>query len=457
MTEHDGQRLLDPRQPVASFPARLGKDPGSRCLPTGYCSRGCIWEGHMKRVIGVVVALMGLLVAAPSQFAEAGAPGGSLDITVNVNGGPDNVAAATAITPVVTDTNSAAIVCNTPHRTLTAGTVTNVNQFCNGNLLSDGMTYTVSLTGVPADYYISSGDCVAGQVSTGLGLSFVGDSNVFFECTVEVSAIPSIYADVEVLSGTAAPSDFAVNLATTEGGTPTATTTDPAATTCSDSDLDTAKCAKITTVPGTSFLSATGVAGYALSHVTCADAPGGSPVIASNGAVAHGAGNLDTLCTISVRYVTQTISVDVVIINDEGGTAAAADFTIEVRDSTNAIVASGVDPEPGINNASFTTVQPIGEYTVTVSGPTGYTTEIVDTQVPDGAERFQLVPNNNVAVVVTANDPAPLATTSTTVAPTTVDPNAVLPATGSASSMVLMWALAAFFLGSGTVLIARRP
>ena len=43
-------------------------------------------------------------------------------------------------------------------------------------------------------------------------------------------------------------------------------------------------------------------------------------------------------------------------------TASGDQFTIEVYDDTNTLVASGTDPEPGIDNASLELTLPAGDY-----------------------------------------------------------------------------------------------
>jgi LPXTG-motif cell wall-anchored protein len=177
----------------------------------------------------------------------------------------------------------------------------------------------------------------------------------------------------------------------------------------------------------------------------------------------------DVHCTLANEYFTQTVTADINVVNDDGGTAQGSAFTIEVYDASNTLVAEGVDPEPGTGNASASFVLPVGSYSFGVNGPAGYTATVVVVQeelaqarIDDPSAAFTLSRSVTAPAVITADDPAPLATTTTstvaptTAAPTTVDPNAVLPATGTTSSTILMLALAAFFLGSGTVLVTRR-
>jgi LPXTG-motif cell wall-anchored protein len=173
----------------------------------------------------------------------------------------------------------------------------------------------------------------------------------------------------------------------------------------------------------------------------------------------------------AVEVVSQIVSADIVVANDDNGTATGADFTIEVYDTGGTLVASGPDPEPGTGNASAEFVLAAGNYTFGVSGPAGYVTAVVVTIVPAAAEiiddasaQFTLTPGEVVSAVLTADDiaPATTTTTTTTLAPTTTQgPTTtaigVLPATGNdQSSTLALVAAMLVLLGAGTLLVTRR-
>ncbi len=124
----------------------------------------------------------------------------------------------------------------------------------------------------------------------------------------------------------------------------------------------------------------------------------------------------DTYCTITNTYVTDTIDVDLVVVNDSGRAANGAEFLIEVYDNTGAIVATAADP--GTGNASATFTLPIDPYTLGFSGPDGYdgTAEVTAderprAQIAGPGAQFTIADFLTTAIV-TVKDQALVATTA---------------------------------------------
>lgn len=198
-----------------------------------------------------------------------------------------------------------------------------------------------------------------------------------------------------------------------------------------------------------------------------------------------------TLCRLTNDYVEVDVTADLVVVNDDGGTATADQFTIEVFDSSGVKVDEGVDPDPALGNDLVDFVLPVGDYTFGVSGPDGYTssavvnvTPVEETEIiPTGAD-FTAASDQDVAGVITVDDPPaepapttlpPTTVPPTTLAPTTVPPTTlapapappsppttitmILPETGGGSNQtgtIVLMALGALLLGGGAVLATRR-
>lgn len=191
-------------------------------------------------------------------------------------------------------------------------------------------------------------------------------------------------------------------------------------------------------------------------------------------------------CDVYYRFVRQTFSVDVVVTNDDGGTADGSDFEIEVYDTNGALVATSFDPAPNDESASAEFTLGIGTYQFGIAGPDGYESSVTVTVselpaeiIDDAAAEFSIAEFSTVSAVIAMDDQtAPTTTTTTTTAApttaapttaapttaapdptTTVRPTTELPATGApGSSSVLTWAaIGLLLLGAGIALSARRP
>lgn len=280
-------------------------------------------------------------------------------------------------------------------------------------------------------------------------------------CTVSLNSYPRIAIDTVIVGGPATVADFSYDIIDSGSTTVATAVVDPAAATCTLGSPD-ANCSDSRLVEGTYSLAANAVAdSYVLTSWVC-DNGSAPPPSSAFGPFTHSTDDLTpTLCTVTYSYATQDIAVDVVVINDNGGTAAASDFTIEVRDAANNVVATGTDPEPGTGNASAVFTLPLGEYTITATGPAGYEITVEVTVVDRPADvtvaGFNLSATESVTAVVTANDPAPTTTTSQPTTTTTIFV-AVLPETGSSDTtapLALIAALLTLF-GAGAVYATRR-
>ncbi|WP_041298201.1 hypothetical protein [Ilumatobacter coccineus] len=191
-------------------------------------------------------------------------------------------------------------------------------------------------------------------------------------------------------------------------------------------------------------------------------------------------------CDHYYRFVRQTFSVDVVVTNDDDGTAVGSDFEIEVYDAGGALVATGFDPAPNDESASAEFTLGIGDYQFGISGPDGYestvtitVSELATEVIDDASAAFTIGEFSTVSAVIAMDDQTAPTTTvppttavpttaaPTTVAPTTAAPDPTtterptteLPATGPRGpAPLLTWgALGLLLLGAGIALSARRP
>lgn len=336
-----------------------------------------------------------------------------------------------------------------------------------------GQEHVIGVDVVPAGHYVSFVFCFEDQPNEAIDLPNATVTPAPFtttNCEVFIDPIPKVYLDKVVAGGPAAPGDFTLEIYDDSGSLIDGTLTDPSASTCALFDLDDTRCAAVTLDPGDYRLGEVlPDYGYELSNVTC-DTERPMEIFESPiGDFTHGEFSGDTLCTITNQYVTQTVTADIVVINDNGGTATGADFTIEVFDNTGTKVDEGTDPEPGTGNASAEFTLPIGDYTFGVTGPDGYTAtaavtvvDIVDTEIIGTGADFTLTANQTAAGVITVDDPVPATTTTTTTTTTTLPPTTTtivveLPATGSNSQTpTLLIALALLGLGSAAIITTRR-
>ena len=439
------------------------------------------------RFAAAIALISGLAVGLASQPAAAGISEG-ITITYQVVGGSDPANVGSGLTLELFDSTSAVVAGCTESG---SGAVRQLRCGTGGQgPLLDG-TYNVGVDAVPADHYVADVECenFARQFDVlQIDAAAFPDAEIDYadgdawRCTVVIQPQPVTTVDVVVDGGAASPSDFTVEFFDATD-TIAATTTDPAAGTCVLTGPTIGVCGDVQIAPGDYTLGITPVRGYVATDAFCL------PAFANNAAARSlqlpgTQGDVvitadDQPCQITMTYIEQTITADVVITSDDDGTATGADFLIEVLDG-DTVVASGFDPEPGLGNGQFTAVLPVGEYTVSVTGPDTYTLEVVvtpvDTDVPDvGAQdlvagqeelaasltvsnSLTLSQTQSASITATADDLAPLATTTSTVAPTTTTapPTGVLPETGTGSSTVLLWGFVMLLFGSGIMLITRR-
>ncbi|MEM8618170.1 MAG: LPXTG cell wall anchor domain-containing protein [Actinomycetota bacterium] len=211
-------------------------------------------------------------------------------------------------------------------------------------------------------------------------------------------------------------------------------------------------------------------------------------------------------CAITIRGEERPVSADVVVINDDGGTADGTGFIVEVFDSGGALYDSGTDPAPNDSASSAEFDLPVGDYTFGISGADGYevTVDVAVSRLPaiinDPSAAFTVGPNEAVVAVLTADDipeaettttatqstplgtttppevtasttTTPETTTTATAAPPTAAPPtaapptaapptlaAELPATGATRQTlpILALALGLLALGAGAVVFTRR-
>lgn len=347
-------------------------------------------------------------------------------------------------------------------------------------------------------------------------------------CTVFLDSPPTLYLDATVTGGTAELSEFELEVFAGTAGDLLSTVTDPSSEPCEpmvgeidefpipNLTFDPTLCAATALPDGEYQIGATLPAyGYVVDSVVCERLDYDSGLfeerIESVPAFSHPVSGPDegsgaeaaSRCTVEFSFVEQTVDASVTVENGFGGTAAPADFTIEVfeldGDTPGDLVASGPSP------ASFTL--PVGEYVFGVDGPAGYEytvdvmIEDVSTEALDRAVGgFTLVRARTVTAALAATQTAPTTTTtttttsvpvaaaaSTTAAPTsaapttaaptvaapttptpttgapttgapttTARPTAALPATGSGSAPMVWWSIGLLLLGVGVMMTARR-
>ncbi|MBO0899434.1 hypothetical protein J1G43_05595 [Cellulomonas sp. zg-ZUI22] len=158
---------------------------------------------------------------------------------------------------------------------------------------------------------------------------------------------------------------------------------------------------------GTYALSESTVAGFTAGTWGCVDADGGT-VAVDGGAVTIGSGT-DVTCTITNTAQPSTLTLVKQVVNDEGGTAAATDWTLTAAGPTTGL--TGVTGDAAITAAPVA----IGTYTLNESGPAGYAagdwvcaTDETSVPVADGAVEIAL--GQDVTCTIT-NDDQPAALT----------------------------------------------
>jgi hypothetical protein len=203
-------------------------------------------------------------------------------------------------------------------------------------------TYTLSETG-PSGYSAGAWVCVGGT-QNGASITVALGENV--TCTITNNDnVPKLTLNKVVVNdngGTATPANFTL----TAGGPTDISGAGPQVT--SDATFD----------AGTYALSEIGPSNYTASDWVC---EGGSQ---DGSSITVGLGQ-NVTCTITNNDNAPSLTLNKVVVNDNGGTATAADFTLTAAGPTGF---SGAGPQV-VNGASFDA----GIYTLSETGPAGYT------------------------------------------------------------------------------------
>lgn len=353
-----------------------------------------------------------------------------------------------------------------------------------------GTTQTIGVTGVPANA-ITSVFC-----SPNTGQPDQIDPTVRPTCDIFVY-VPTVLIDKVVQGGTLDSDDFQLEVYGSGGLVDTAT--DPGANLCVGIGSDPADCAIVGLAAGSYQLGEVPEYGYTLRNVACVDYSESLPLERFGpglGEFSVGDPRLErshiAYCEVTNRYYQGTLIINKVVINDNGGTAAVTDFTVEAfEEDGGALARSQVCPATG---PCLTADLPIGSYRVGETGPAGYTATVacIETVGPDGPPPVgttpptffilnealpgdgalaEILPFNEVTCTITNNDNPPpttttaattttTTTTTTTIATTTTNQGAgglTLPATGTSGDANVAMALAALALiAAGALLLAAR-
>ncbi len=259
----------------------------------------------------------------------------------------------------------------------------------------DAGGYALSETGGPAGYTAGDWDCgeatmEGANVAVGLGADVT--------CTIvnddEPGSLTLVKEVVNDNGGAADPTDW--TLAATGGETTITGVTGAPAVTGAEVDA------------GDYDLSESdGPAGYTPSEWDCGEAAlAGATVTVPNGS--------DVTCTITNTYDAPTLTLVKEVVNDDGGTAAATDWTLSATGPSTHSGVTGSDAVTAVSTAA-------GAYALAESGPSGYTAsdwECVATAgeaALDGAT-ITLAPGDDVTCTITNDDDAvPPASTWTVV------------------------------------------
>jgi LPXTG-motif cell wall-anchored protein len=356
-------------------------------------------------------------------------------------------------------------------------------------------TYQIGLDGAPAGATVTA-FCSTTQFSEripGSNTTFTIDqSTAFTSCNIQVIQ-PAVLIDKIVADGDAAPGDFVLEVFGDTGEPITVTDTSTAL--CGPFQ-PLANCAVVPLPPGDYQLGEIPVAGYLPANVWC---DGFLPIRpgeifpAGVGEFSLGVSEEDDAfpfvqCQVTNKQYDGSLVVEKVVVNDDDGTATAADFTAEVYLDGEALEIDGQCDADG--NCVAVTL-PVGEYRIGETGPGGYTPSVVctvtrepdygistnppDTTLPSqdreaiaGDAALALVePFGEVTCVITNDDiPTTTTTTTTTIAPTTTDVGGqpvvpttltpTLPATGPSETNTMLIVLALGLLTIGGSLLALR-
>ncbi|UUI72676.1 VWA domain-containing protein [Cellulomonas xiejunii] len=157
-------------------------------------------------------------------------------------------------------------------------------------------------------------------------------------------------------------------------------------------------------LPGGYQLSESTVAGFAAGTWACATADGTAVTVTDD--VVDLVGGADVTCTITNTAQPSTLTLVKQVVNDAGGTATVADWTLTATGPTAGL--SGVTGDAAVTDATVA----IGSYTLSESGPAGYAagdwacaTDEAAVPVTDGAVTIG-VGQNVTCTIVNTDQPA---------------------------------------------------
>ena len=252
--------------------------------------------------------------------------------------------------------------------------------------LSAGPTYTVSADAVAGYSLGITGTCATnGNITLALGQNAT--------CTIMATDNPpTLRVFTTVVNdngGTLAPGNFLAHIRA--GGT------------------DVNGSPQTGTSTGTLYTLSAGVV-----YTIAADAVANYSLAVSGDCAANGTITLqldqDRSCTITANDIGPTLRVVTNVVNDNGGTRVAADFTAHVRQGANDVAGS---PQPGVGAPGTLYTLSAGSYTVAADAVTGYTFAITGDCAISGTITLAL--GQARTCTITANDVAPTLRVITTV------------------------------------------
>jgi hypothetical protein len=380
-----------------------------------------------------------------------------------------------------------------------AGTSAQRDDMC-GNLAPGA--YVLGLTGVPENMPLTV-ECFESQVPNVVTQEVLVESDTVHpnfdtsngpvDCFVALGS-SLVVVDKDVFGGPADPPDFTHQVV--QGQAVIGTGIDPAVDVYCDAGL--ADCAVINVAADSGVdaeviaLTETPPPGYVVDDVQCVEyyriddagldgtgIPDADLPSANDGTDIDLDldGPSDAYCVVRNVWTGGTLDVDVSVINDNGGIGAPADVTIEIYDSTDALVST--HPCPADGNCVVDGMLPAGDYTIGYSGlptytdswtqtvtppliPTGVDSQAIVTDDPDA--EFTIVAGGLVEIDGVLDDPVPATTTTTTtttVVPTTTTTTTIavplaptIPATGtSGEANARMATLAIALIAAGGLLV----
>ncbi len=160
--------------------------------------------------------------------------------------------------------------------------------------------------------------------------------------------------------------------------------------------------------------------------------------------------------------LTPHLELNKIVINDDGGKATIADFTLTATAQLTTIqantpVINGADPDPSPDKGIGADVTKGVTYVLSESGPTGYTaSDWVCTGGKQDGNTITLAAGELANCVITNNDKVDEGSGANLPTTTTTTLVAELPATGSSSGSTVLIAGFGVLLGFGMTMFARR-